>query len=352
MVKRTINSPFNTVGMQEWYKGWKEMATPGIYERGIFGDLILPGIACGIKKILLIFNTSLRSPHDPIYVINPSDFNVNPDTEIPILLAYNLVHYESMEPCSNSDIEATIKLVKDYQTGRYQYSRKDLPFLFGIDINNTDREFRMDEQLGYKSDYQPYKSRQQNKPPMEEIVMENPKKRGCKISNKSMNDNEHTKEMGTSEDLYKIKICYRLRGSMIDKFLSEIDGKFQCPICKLLVKNIQLHFHKNLCINKIDADHFEISFDHYKKLHLQRTNKEKKERMKRKNPKEFKEKKKSYKQTYENKNPEKFRLKHLEEVKRHQEKLKKQNPNEFQKKNLANVQKSQEKLKEKKSRKM
>ena len=139
MANRTVNSPWNTVGSQAWYKGWAEMATPGVYERGIFGDLILPGIACGVKKVLLIFNTSLESPHDPIYVINPSDFNVSPDTEIPILLAYNLAHYESMEPCSNADVEASIKLVKDYQAGRYQVIRKDLHFLFGLQLQDEDK---------------------------------------------------------------------------------------------------------------------------------------------------------------------------------------------------------------------
>ena len=115
------------------------MAMPGAYERGIFGDLMLPGIACGIKKILLIFNTSMESPHDPIYVVNPKDFDVSIDTEIPIVLAYNMVHYESMEPCSNADIEATINLVKDYQTGNYPFSRNDLPYLFGIDSKQVNR---------------------------------------------------------------------------------------------------------------------------------------------------------------------------------------------------------------------
>ena len=193
MADRTVNSPYNTLGSHNWYKGWKEMSMPGVYERGIFGDLILPGIACGIKKILLIFNTSLKSPHDPIYVIDPSNFNVSPDTQIPILLAYNLVHYESMEPCSNSDIEATIKLVKDYQTGRYQFSRKDFPLLFGINIQASDREDKKmteTDELVYKQEYQSLKfnnSRQQIELPVEETNIENPKKRVCKKSNKSMN---------------------------------------------------------------------------------------------------------------------------------------------------------------------
>jgi hypothetical protein len=90
MANRTIDSPFNTLSPQQWLEGWKQMLIPGTYERGIFGDLMLPGIACGVRKILLIFNTSTDSPHDPIYVVNPSQFNVLADTETPIVLAYNL----------------------------------------------------------------------------------------------------------------------------------------------------------------------------------------------------------------------------------------------------------------------
>ena len=51
---------------QEWEEGWSGMMDSGVYERGLFGDLMLFGIACGSKKIILIFNTNLDSSHDPI----------------------------------------------------------------------------------------------------------------------------------------------------------------------------------------------------------------------------------------------------------------------------------------------
>ena len=248
MANRTVNSPWNTVGSQAWYKGWAEMATPGVYERGIFGDLILPGIACGVKKVLLIFNTSLESPHDPIYVINPSDFNVSLDTEIPILLAYNLAHYESMEPCSNDDVEASIKLVKDYQAGRYQFTRKDLHFLFGLQLQDEDKECKntVDEIPNQPK----YLALNSNLSRQEET------RRVGKKSNNLTNDKEFPAEIDNSKEGSQIKIAYKLRGSMIEKSILEENGKFECPICRLWVKNIKLHFNKNLCINKIDANHF------------------------------------------------------------------------------------------------
>ena len=45
-------------------------------------------------------------------------FNVQADTEAPIVLAYNLSHYESLNPCSEHNIQETINLVKAYQEGR------------------------------------------------------------------------------------------------------------------------------------------------------------------------------------------------------------------------------------------
>ena len=70
----------------EWEEGWNSLMVSGIYERDIFGDLMLFGIACGSKKVLLIFNTSLDSPHDPVYVCDPRKFGVQADTNVPVVL--------------------------------------------------------------------------------------------------------------------------------------------------------------------------------------------------------------------------------------------------------------------------
>ena len=93
---RTVNDKtVNIYSLHEWEEGWKGMMESGVYERDLFGDLMLFGIACGIKKMILIFNTSLDSPHDPIYVCDPRRFGVQPTTNVPVLLAYDMSHYES-----------------------------------------------------------------------------------------------------------------------------------------------------------------------------------------------------------------------------------------------------------------
>ena len=118
---------------REWEAGWQEMMETGVYERGIFGDLMLLGISCGLRKRILIFNTHLDSPHDPIYVCDPCLFGIEPDTEIPVVLAYNMSHYESLHPDTDFYAVKTISLVTQYMSGQYIFGRKDLPLLLTSD---------------------------------------------------------------------------------------------------------------------------------------------------------------------------------------------------------------------------
>ena len=109
------------------------MMETGVYERGLFGDLMLFAIACGARKVLLIFNTNLNTPHDPIYVCDPRKFAVQPDTDLPVVLAYDMAHYESLHPLTASDTEKTSELVKMYLQGNYQYGRGDIPYLLSTE---------------------------------------------------------------------------------------------------------------------------------------------------------------------------------------------------------------------------
>ena len=72
--RKLTDETWNIYSDKKCYSGWQEMLEPGVYERGIFGYLMLFGICCGLKKILLIFNTIIDSPHDPIYVCDPRQF--------------------------------------------------------------------------------------------------------------------------------------------------------------------------------------------------------------------------------------------------------------------------------------
>ena len=120
------------------------MKESGVYERGLFGDLMIYGIACGIKKTILIFITSKNAPHDPISVCDPRKFGVEPSTNIPVVIAYNMVHYESMHPVNPSDVTKTINLVEQYLNGSYQFSHGDLKSILGTDSESEDNLSNVD----------------------------------------------------------------------------------------------------------------------------------------------------------------------------------------------------------------
>ena len=116
----------------DWHAGWARLRESKIYEVDYFGDLVIPAIACGLKKILLIFNTNTNNPRTPLSVIDPAKFGVNPSSEIPVVLAYNLSHYESLHPSTDQDIEKCVDLVISMHDGRYSFGYNDLAWLVSL----------------------------------------------------------------------------------------------------------------------------------------------------------------------------------------------------------------------------
>ena len=64
---------------QEIREGFKKIQESGVYEIDYFGDMMIAGIACGIQKRILIFNTSENLLHDPLSVVDPKFFDVRID---------------------------------------------------------------------------------------------------------------------------------------------------------------------------------------------------------------------------------------------------------------------------------
>ena len=141
--KVLFSSPFNSgYSISEWKAGFDKLKKTNVYEVNYFGDMVIPSIACGIKKILLIFNTNTEFPRDPVVVVNPANFGVQPTSEIPLVLAYNLVHYESLHPVSNEDDKKCVSLVKEIISGTYRFTYKDLRNLVDLEnvpISHSDR---------------------------------------------------------------------------------------------------------------------------------------------------------------------------------------------------------------------
>ena len=132
---------------REIQDGFQEIMEPGVYERSYFGDMILPGIACGTRKRILIFNTNENiktTGHDPISVVDPRDHGGDIDSEIPVVVAYNLVHFESLHPVDSEDMAETIKLANSYSSGGYKedygFTRCDISKLIGENSLNSLQE--------------------------------------------------------------------------------------------------------------------------------------------------------------------------------------------------------------------
>ena len=70
------------------------------------------------------------------------------DTDIPVVIAYNQSHYESLHPMDEVDIEKTMQLVQSYITGNYQFSKKDILFLTTKPSVQSLKENSEDNSLG------------------------------------------------------------------------------------------------------------------------------------------------------------------------------------------------------------
>ena len=139
------NTPFNPgYSHSDWKAGFNKIKKGQVYEVDFFGDMIIPSIACGIKKIFLIFNTNTKHPRDPITVVDPVQFGVEPTSKVPVVLAYDLVHYESIHPVSSADDMKCIELVNKVKSGKYTFTFKDLPSL--VDLVNVPEIYHRQEQ--------------------------------------------------------------------------------------------------------------------------------------------------------------------------------------------------------------
>ena len=100
-------------------KQWDELKQPGIYEHEL-GDYILPVIAHCTKKDILIFNTKVEGSNDPIYVVEASKLaGESANSKVPVLLAYNNVHFEGLIPNTKDDELETVKLKELYLKNNY-----------------------------------------------------------------------------------------------------------------------------------------------------------------------------------------------------------------------------------------
>ena len=191
-------------------EGFEEVMESGVYERPFFGDVMMAGIACGMKKRILIFNTNERTTHDPISVVDPLHYGGMIDTDIPVVVAYDIVHFESLHPVDNKDISETIKLVKSYiaQPSRYGeeygFTRSDIKDLILEDSQNAPEE---------------------------------------KVSNKSKEKDEQEKGQAKGQAKETKNVDFKFD----DIWFRELkNGKIRCGVCKIECVRLIVHLNSSV----------------------------------------------------------------------------------------------------------
>ena len=156
-------------------EGFEQLKDSGVYEVDFFGDMMIGGISCAIKKNILIFNTSENLLHDPISVVTPTQFDwrIEIDNMTPIVVAYNNYHYESLEPVDEQDRQDTIRLVHSSINDRYRteygFTRMDIKYLISPDQH---QEKNCSEEMdAFHKEYQQAQNKQKRKTP--EDISEN-----------------------------------------------------------------------------------------------------------------------------------------------------------------------------------
>ena len=121
----TLGADFTDEEKQE---NWDNLKTTGTWDIEFFGDLVMHGIAMGCRKNILIFNTTTAAGY-PVYTVEASQFGGSINSPIPVVLAYNGNHYESMHPVTEQDITKTMHLFDTIIRGEYGFQRQDIPGL-------------------------------------------------------------------------------------------------------------------------------------------------------------------------------------------------------------------------------
>ena len=128
------------------------------------------------------------------------------------------------------------------------------------------------------------------------------------------------------------KLCYMLKHDTKEIPITIVNEKMECPICQIVVKNVQLHFRKKAgCCDKIELDHFNKTYEDYRKQNDKVRNRIKQRRMK---------------ERQKEANQESFNVANRKAVENTQKKKKEDNIEEFNLANIRAVENTQKKKKE------
>ena len=116
---------------------WSHIRKDQIYETDL-GDYCLIFAARALKRNILIFNSTKKTGAAPITLIRAEEYEggVLIDNN-PLLIAYDSVHFESIEPISRRDELRAIELADWIKTKQYKLTHKDTQKMTSITQNNN-----------------------------------------------------------------------------------------------------------------------------------------------------------------------------------------------------------------------
>ena len=254
--------------------GFTELMMTGVYERPYFGDMMMAGIACGVRKRILIFNTNeniATTGHDPVSVIDPTQHGGYVDSDVPIVIAYDLVHFESLHPVDRQDIDKMVRLIRSYTAhpSRYEedygFTRKDIRYLITKNVcmpqlvklkSHKEGEAQMEEVVAKIRDVGAQ---------MEDIKPQN-EHEGPQIDKKE--PQVKNKEPSLEENHPHEKSSPRLteKFEFWDITFKELEnGKMICGICQTECQRLLQHLNK--CLGSkpgFNLENFKIEYDKYR----------------------------------------------------------------------------------------
>ena len=269
----------------ELTEGFKELMETGVYERPYFGDMMMAGIACGVRKRILIFNTNeniTTTGHDPVSVIDPTEYGGWVDSEVPVVVAYDLVHFESLHPVGREDIAETEKLVRSYTAK---------PSRYVIDYGFTRKDIRhliTKAALNLPEDKSKINSHQENQVEIKGTehqikVVDQIERKRLKIKEKELESERmdlNKEEKGSSQKHQ----MFKYEGISFQELET---GKIVCGICQVECQRLICHLNKSAECNKsFNMENFKVEYVKYK-ARLRKNKQENKQ--KKENPERFKD---------------------------------------------------------------
>ena len=131
-----------------WNTGWEKQKEGGEYNVNIYNisDIVPAAMGHCVQSNILVFNVDKNSS-SPAHIFKANYFqkNIQPTTEIPLVLVYNGGHYESLLPKTQNDSQLCTNLVAKIANNEYDKTK------YGFSTQNREslKRKEISSEIGY-----------------------------------------------------------------------------------------------------------------------------------------------------------------------------------------------------------